>query len=107
MIYITTGFDSKFDLLFNDLSMLKATAVQGLLGDTNFRFLAWMIFLECIPMEKISWLDSINGNRSHFEKIKKELSCDPRSLNEDIKDHPLSQEKSVNLKLLNHFKQIK
>lgn len=86
-------------MLFNDLSMLKATAVQGLLGDTNFRFLAWMIFLECIPMEKVSWLESINENRLRFEKIKNDLSCDPHASIEDtsgILDHPLSQEKRVN-----------
>ena len=97
------GFNSKVDLLFNDLSMLKATAVQGLLGNTNFRFLAWMIFLECIPMDKNLWLEAINENRSDYEKIKDNLSCNPHksvdqtdsSDNQGFIDHPLSQDENV------------
>lgn len=94
-------FNSKFNLLFNDLSMMKATAVQGLLGNTNFRFLAWMIFLECIPMEKIEWIESVKQNRLHYENIRKEFSCDPHKVKDNfdkngIYDHPLSQnEKST------------
>ncbi len=93
------SFTSKFDLLFNDLSMLKATAVQGLLGDTNFRFLSWMIFLECVPMEKNSWLDVIGQNRLDYERIKKELACDPQLVKNSSEwavnfDHPLSQDET-------------
>jgi hypothetical protein len=96
-------FNSKFDLLFNDLSMLKATAVQGLLGNTNFRFLAWMIFLECIPMEKTFWISSIQNNRLSYEKIKIDLTCEPRkqknlSADPNEIDHPLSQQNTVNKK---------
>ena len=109
------SFNSQFDLLFNDLSMLKASAVQGLLKLTNFRFLAWMVFLECIPMEKEKWKDSINKNRKFYEQIREDICCDPhkaktttatdqngnsskqneKSFLEDYSDdHPLSQEKS-------------
>ncbi len=90
------SFSSKFDLLFNDLSMLKATAVQGLLGDTNLRFLAWMIFLECVPMEKHLWLDVIGQNRLDYEATRKELACDPHSNGQSAQagDHPLSQDET-------------
>ncbi len=89
-----------FDLLFNDISTLKASAVLGLLGKTNFRCLAWMIFLECIPTDKTKWIDSINHNRNVFEKIKKEICCDPhddgyilnKSKDDREFDHPLSQD---------------
>jgi TBC1 domain family protein 5 len=100
--------NSKFDLLFNDVSMLKASAVQGLLKTTNFRFLAWMIFLECIPMSKDKWAESIKKNRDFFNTIREEICCDPHvvtatssnanadtSFLDDLSsDHPLSQEKS-------------
>lgn len=89
------SLNSQFDLLFNDLSMLKASAVQGLLGITNFRFLAWMIFLECLPIDKSKWIETINQNRKKYEDIRNELCCDPRKMclnNKD--DHPLSQNKS-------------
>ena len=92
------AFNSKFDLLFNDLSMLKATAVQGLLGNTNFRFLSWMIFLECIPMEKSSWTNSIQKNRTFYNQIKSDLACDPHcssAVLDEKFDHPLSQHKTV------------
>ena len=92
------AFNSKFDLLFNDLSMLKATAVQGLLGNTNFRFLSWMIFLECIPMEKSSWANSIQTNRTFYSQIKHDLECDPHcsgAVLDEKFDHPLSQHKTV------------
>ena len=96
------GFDSRFDLLFNDISMLKATAVQGLLGNTNFRFLAWKIFLECIPMDRNLWIASVKQNRLDYEKVKEEFSCDPRkakknSNSSDNIDHPLSQDETVHL----------
>ena len=89
-----------FDLLFNDISTLKASAVLGLLGKTSFRCLAWMIFLECIPTDKTKWIDSINHNRNVFERIKKEICCDPHDdsykvseyENDGEFDHPLSQE---------------
>jgi hypothetical protein len=84
-----------FDLLFNDISTLKASAVLGLLGKTSFRCLAWMIFLECIPTDKTKWIDSINHNRNVFEKIKREICCDPHDNNykmDDNKDHPLCQD---------------
>jgi hypothetical protein len=101
------SFNSQFDLLFNDLSMLKASAVQGLLKLTNFRFLAWMIFLECLPMEKDKWVESISKNREFFATIREEICCDPHKsksytknetndsfLDDLSNDHPLSQEKS-------------
>jgi hypothetical protein len=98
---------SQFDFLFNDVTMLKASAVQGLLKFTNFRFLAWMIFLECIPMEKEKWIESIKANRDFFARIREEICCDPHNakpykvnetndsfLDDPSNDHPLSQEKS-------------
>ena len=101
------SFSSQFDLLFNDLLMLKASAVQGFLKLTNFRFLAWMIFLECIPMEKEKWIESIKKNRDFYEQIKEDICCDPHKAQNSSKnndnesfvedhrsDHPLSQEKS-------------
>ena len=109
------SFNSQFDLLFNDLSMLKASAVQGLLKITNFRFLAWMIFLECIPMAKEKWVESIHKNREFYEQIRGDICCDPHKrkpatndeatdtasnmndtsfLGDYGDDHPLSQEKA-------------
>lgn len=91
-------FNSRFDLLFNDMSMLKATAVQGLLGDTNnFRFLAWMIFLECIPMDRNTWMASVDQNRAEYETIKESFSCNPRQASKESHDfdHPLSQDETV------------
>lgn len=88
------SFKSKFELLFNDISMLKASAVQGILAKTNFRFLAWMIFLDCLPMEKSKWTEGLNQHRKTYEKIKLEICCDPHNLmqnNELNIDHPLSQ----------------
>lgn len=88
------SFKSKFELLFNDISMLKASAVQGTLAKTNFRFLAWMIFLDCLPMEKSKWIESLNQQRASYEKIKLEICCDPHQnmqTNELNFEHPLSQ----------------
>lgn len=108
---------SRFELLFNDLSMLQSCAVQGLLAKTSFRFLAWMIFLECIPFEKSEWLQCFKTNRTTFENIRSDVLCDPRNgcagnvssngqINHDNQqmdasrldtsvndDHPLSHEK--------------
>ena len=90
------NFNSKLDLLFNDLGMLKASAVQGCLEGTSLRSLAWMIFLECIPLEKSNWIATVKSNRAVYDKLKKELSCDPRAQsNEERLDHPLSQNKEV------------
>ncbi|RNA28356.1 TBC1 domain family member 5-like isoform X2 [Brachionus plicatilis] len=88
------SFKSKFELLFNDISMLKASAVQGILAKTNFRFLAWMIFLDCLPMDKSKWTESLNQHRQTYDKIKKEICCDPHKKNQTNElnfDHPLSQ----------------
>ena len=82
------------------MSMLRATAVQGLLGDTNFRFLAWMIFLECVPMDKQWWCVAIEENRHDYDRIKCGLSCDPQkkaNIGDDgnVLDHPLAQDEGV------------
>lgn len=90
------GFNSKVDLLFNDLGMLKASAVQGCLADTNLRFLAWMIFLECIPIDKSKWIETVKLNRDKYSKLKSELYCDPRNQNSELLiDHPLSHDEKV------------
>ena len=88
------SLSSQFDLLFNDISMLRASAVSGNLGSTSFRFLAWMIFLECIPMDKNKWIASINKNRKIYERIKQEFHCNPREESAEQKnvDHPLSSD---------------
>lgn len=94
------SLNSKFDLLFNDLGMLKASAVQGYLSETNFRFLAWMIFLECIPMEKNRWIAALNHNREVYRIIREDFTCDPhkssnKSLIQDGSiDHPLSKDEN-------------
>lgn len=88
------SFKSKFELLFNDISMLKASAVQGILAKTNFRFLAWMIFLDCLPMEKSKWIECLSQQRASYEKIKLEICCDPHRIADTSEfnfDHPLSQ----------------
>lgn len=90
-------FKSRFELLFNDITMLKSSAVQGLLAKSNFRFLAWMIFLECIPFDKTRWIETVNSNRKLFENIRDDVCCDPRSSSHKISvesDHPLSQNKA-------------
>jgi hypothetical protein len=106
----------RFELLYNDASMLKAAAVQGALHNTKLRFLAWMIFLECVPMERAKWRNAIEQNRRVYERVKHELCCDPhhstkidqnnQQNNDDDNeeshssqtkaDHPLSQSKTVN-----------
>lgn len=96
------SFESKLDLLFNDLGMLKASAVQGCLADTNLRCLAWMIFLECIPIDKSKWVESIKLNRFKYEKLKNDYYCDPRNQqNACQSDHPLSQSGEVRKTELN------
>jgi hypothetical protein len=99
------NFNSKVDLLFNDLGMLKASAVQGCLDGTNLRFLAWMIFLECIPIDKQFWIEKIQDNRARYEKIKNNLYSDPRNnINNNssssssslLVDHPFSQDEQSN-----------
>ena len=88
--------DRQFELLFNDISMLKASAVQGSLATTNFRSLAWMIFLECLPMDKSEWLRVATDNRVAYDQMKAKLLCDPRRI-QDPSDHPLSQSNQVTL----------
>jgi hypothetical protein len=109
----TLSLPQRFDLLYNDASMLKAAAVQGALHKTNLRFLAWMIFLECVPMERARWCDAIAQNRRVYERVKRQLCCDPQRVecngldNNDNKsssgttraDHPLSQSKTVFIRL--------
>lgn len=97
--------DQQFELLFNDLSMLKASAVQGSLASTNFRCIAWMIFLECLPIEKSEWLQIISANRAAYAQIKTELLCDPHRT-QDPSDHPLSQSQQVMSYLINQNFQL-
>ena len=85
-------FKSRFELLFNDISMLKYSAVHGLLKDSYLRVISWMIFLECIPFEKSEWIEKINLNRFLFEKYVTNIYIEPRS-QFNYFDHPLSQEK--------------
>ncbi len=76
--------------------MLKASAVQGCLDGTNLRSLAWMIFLECIPLDKSNWCSSVQSNRIKYDNLKGKTFCDPRvQTNQDILDHPLAQNKEV------------
>jgi hypothetical protein len=95
-------FKRRFDLLFSDITMLKASAVQGMLANSYFRFMAWMIFLECVPFDKSKWLVCVNRNRKMYENIRDDVCCDPRDSNASLLqqqhqqafDHPLSQNKN-------------
>ena len=108
------SFNDKFELLFNDLSMLRASAIRGQLSNTNMRCLAWMIFLGCLPMRRSEWLKELTHKRHVYERIKEEICCDPHAApkrNSDAglehaaavgqqeqpctADHPLSQTDQV------------
>ena len=88
--------DTAFNHLFYDLSVLKIAAVQGQLESTNLRFLAWMIFLECLPPDKSKWQEIISNHRNVYEEIKEKACCDPHKIkaeqSTECTDHPLSDE---------------
>lgn len=86
-------FKNSFELLFNDMAMLKSSAVQGLLSKSNLRVISWMIFLECIPFDKSKWTESLLSNRRMYENIRSDVCCDPRKQSDTTIDHPLSQQK--------------
>ncbi len=91
----TQIFSLNFEMLFGNLSSLKSAAIHGQLENTNMRFLAWMIFLECIPINRVEWIDAINRNRLDYERIKNEICLDPHlNLGNNCFDHPLSQDNS-------------
>ena len=108
------SFNDKFELLFNDLSMLRASAIRGQLSNTNMRCLAWMIFLGCLPMRRSEWLKELQHKRHVYDRIKEEICCDPHAApkkkvgddnqdqqevnekdNAQPSDHPLSQTDQV------------
>ena len=105
------SFNDKFELLFNDLSMLRASAIRGQLSNTNMRCLAWMIFLGCLPMKRSEWLKELSHKRHVYDRIKEEICCDPHAApkrkssdagqeviqeqEQSTADHPLSQTDQV------------
>ena len=104
VIIETIPFDIQFELLFNDLSMLRAAAIKGLLGQTRLRCLGWMIFLGYLPMDKTLWQQELFHKRAIYEKIRREMCCDPHQApkygQRNFFDHPLSQDTEVFLHLI-------
>lgn len=84
-------FNTRFELIFNDLAMLKSSAVQGILGKNYLRALAWMVFLDCLPFDKSTWTESISTSRREFESVREQVFRDPRS-SLVLEDHPFSSE---------------
>lgn len=84
-------YNSRFELMFNDLAMLKSSAVQGILGKNCLRAMAWMVFLECLPFEKSQWADAIATSRRDFQQLREQIFQDPRQ-SQMPDDHPLSSE---------------
>lgn len=86
-------FKSRFELLFNDLAMLKSSAVQDILSKSCLRIIAWMVFLECLPFDKSKWCERISSNRKEYEALKIEIFRDPRQ-SQFVDDHPLSSDRN-------------
>lgn len=84
-------FNTRFELIFNDLAMLKSSAVQGILGKNYLRAVAWMVFLDCLPFDKSTWTESISRSRGEFESLRELVFRDPRS-SLVLEDHPFSSE---------------
>lgn len=83
--------DNLFNVLFSDLNGLKMAASLGQLENTNLRTMAWMVLMECLPIDTDKWPATIDQNRAVYTQLKKEICCDPHQSSSHVMDHPLSE----------------
>lgn len=89
-------FRNEWSQLFDNenIKSLRIKAQNGMLRASRFRSVSWRVMLEVLSENSNEWITHVRNTRDHYQKLKVQMTADPRKSDEQ-NDDPLSQSTKV------------